>query len=247
MLPLHPQARILAEHPSGILAIEKPAGVLTHPNQPGIDHNSLLAAHYDEKNETYTWEGGKLHLNNRLDSPTSGIVVASLDAKIAKALHELFRNKQVNKEYLAIVKGIPTTKRGDWKDRLERSKKDGQLRVAKGRGGFPSRTAFARLQTTRLPFALSLLKLTPETGRTHQLRVQSALHRHPIVGDRNYGDFTFNRNFQKATKSKRLYLHAHKIHIPIPGTSEIFSAESPIPEVFQKTFHPITPSIRPLT
>ena len=236
-LPLHPDARILAQHSSGIMAIEKPAGVLTHPNQPGIDNNSLLAANYDEKTETYIWEGGKLHLNNRLDSPTSGIVVACRDSKVSKALHELFRNKQVQKEYLAIVRGIPTTKRGDWKDRLERNKKDGQLRVAKGRGGFPSRTTFERLQTTRHPFALSLLKLSPETGRTHQLRVQSALHRHPIVGDRNYGDFTFNRNFQKATKSKRLYLHAHKIHIPVPGTSEIFTTESPVPEEFQIIFN----------
>ena len=235
-LPLHPEARILAEHPSGILAIEKPAGILTHPNQSGIDHNSLLAANYDEKTETYFWVGGKLHLNNRLDSPTSGIVVACRDSKVAKALHELFRNKQVQKEYLAIVRGIPTTKRGDWKDRLERSKKDGQLRVAKGSGGFPSLTNFERLQTTRQPFALSLLKLSPETGRTHQLRVQSALHRHPIVGDKNYGDFTFNRNFQKVTKSKRLYLHAHKIHIPVPGTTEIFTAESPVPEEFQILF-----------
>lgn len=236
MLPLHPDARILAEHPSGILAIEKPAGILTHPNQPGIDHNSLLAANYNEKTETYTWEDGKLHLNNRLDSPTSGIVIACREEKVAKALHELFRNKQVQKEYLAVVRGIPTVKRGDWKDRLERSKNDGQLRVAKGRGGFPSRTTFERLQTTRHPFALSLLALSPETGRTHQLRVQSALHRHPIVGDRNYGDFNFNRNFQKATKAKRLFLHAHKIELQIPGSSEVFKAESPVPEEFRSLF-----------
>jgi len=236
MLPLHPEARILAEHPSGILAIEKPAGVLTHPNQPGNDSNSLLAANYDEKTETYTWEGGKLHLNNRLDSPTSGIVIACRESKIAKALHELFRNKQVQKEYLAIVKGVPSAPKGDWKDRLERSRKDNKLRVAKGSAGFPSRTTFQRLQTTRTPFSLALLKLIPETGRTHQLRVQSALHRHPIVGDRNYGDFSFNRQFQKATQFKRLYLHAHKIELPIPNSSETFMATSPVPEEFKNLF-----------
>ena len=67
-LPLHPEARVIEEHPCGILAIEKPAGLLTHPNKPGIAHNSLLAAEYDPKSETYVWSEGILHLNNRLDS-----------------------------------------------------------------------------------------------------------------------------------------------------------------------------------
>ena len=236
--PLHPDANILAEHPSGILALEKPAGILTHPNRPGIDTNSLLAAGYDQKTETYTWDGGQLILNNRLDSPTSGIVIACLDPKLAKALNQLFRDKQVHKDYLALVKGIPSTKRGDWKDRLERSQQDGKLRVSKGRGGFPSRTTFERLQTTNSPFPLALLKLSPETGRTHQLRVQAALHRHPIAGDRTYGDFSFNRQFQKATKAKRLFLHAHRIEFPVPGGGGAFSAESPAPDDFTVQFNP---------
>jgi tRNA pseudouridine65 synthase len=230
--PLHPESRILAEHSSGILAIEKPAGILTHPNRPGIDSNSMLLAEYDQKTETYSWEGGRLILNNRLDSPTSGIVIACLEPKTAKALNQLFRDKRVHKDYLALVKGIPPTKRGDWRDRLERSQKDGQLRVSQGRGGFPSRTTYERLQTTNSPYPLALLKLSPETGRTHQLRVQAALHRHPIAGDRTYGDFQFNREFQKATNAKRLFLHAHRIEFPVPGGGGNFSVESPVPGEF---------------
>jgi tRNA pseudouridine65 synthase len=233
-LPLHPDARILARHPSGILAIEKPAGLLTHPNKPGIAHNALLAAGYDVKTETYTWDGGSLHLNNRLDSPTSGIVLACLDPKTSKAVNDLFRQKRVNKDYLAIAKGIPTIKRGDWEDRIARGRENGKIRVAKGGGGTPARTTFELMGTSRKNRPISLLKLTPHTGRTHQLRVQAALHRFPIVGDRNYGDFGFNRQFQKETGEKRLFLHAHRIHLPIPGGNEIFTAESPMPEAFER-------------
>ena len=235
-LPLHPDARILAMHPSGILALEKPAGLLTHPNKPGIAHNALLAAEYDPKTETYTWEGGSLHLNNRLDSPTSGIVLASLTPKIAQAVNERFRQKRVSKDYLALVKGIPTAKQGDWEDRIARGRENGKLRVAKGAGGTPARTTFTVLQTRRRDRPIALLQLTPQTGRTHQLRVQAALHRLPILGDRNYGDFGFNRQFQKATGQKRLFLHAHRIQVPIPGTDELFSVESPRPAEFDAVF-----------
>ena len=232
-LPLHPDVRILVRHPSGILALEKSAGLLTHPNKPGIAHNALLAAEYDIKSETYTWEGGHLHLNNRLDSPTSGIVLASLHPKISKAVNDLFRQKRVAKDYLAIVKGIPTVKRGDWEDRIARERENGKIRVTKGGGGIPARTAFELLKTSRKNRALALLKLTPHTGRTHQLRVQAALHRFPILGDRNYGDFGFNRQFQKETGHKRLFLHAHRISLPVPGGNETFTAESPMPKEFE--------------
>ena len=232
-LPLHPDVCILGRHPSGILALEKPAGLLSHPNKPGITHNSLLAAGYDPKLETYSWEGGRLHLNNRLDSPTSGIVLASLDPKTAKAVNDLFRKKQVAKNYLAITRGIPKIKRGDWADRITRDRQDGKIRVAKGGGGRPARTTFELLQSSRKSRSLALLKLTPLTGRTHQLRVQAALHRFPILGDRNYGDFRFNRQFQKETGHKRLFLHAHHISLIVPGGNETFTAESPMPEEFE--------------
>ena len=236
-LPLHPEARVIEEHPCGILAIEKPAGLLTHPNKPGIAHNSLLAAEYDPKSETYVWSEGILHLNNRLDSPTSGIVLASLGNKISIAVNELFRQKRVEKEYLAIVKGIPTTKKGDWEDNIARGRQKGNLRVSRGGGGIPARTMFEVLRTSRNESLIAMLKLTPRTGRTHQLRVQAALHRLPIVGDRNYGDFGFNRRFQKSTGQKRLFLHAHRIQFQIPGSNELFSAKSHQPEEFEKVLH----------
>ena len=143
------QKHVSRRTPCGILAIEKPAGLLTHPNKPGIAHNSLLAAEYDPKSETYIWSEGILHLNNRLDSPTSGIVLASLGNKISIAVNELFRQKRVEKEYLAIVKGIPTTKKGDWEDNIARGRQKGNLRVSRGGGGIPARTMFEVLRTSR--------------------------------------------------------------------------------------------------
>ena len=96
---------------------------------------------------------------------------------------------------------------------------------------------FEVLRTSRNESLIAMLKLTPRTGRTHQLRVQAALHRLPIVGDRNYGDFGFNRRFQKSTGQKRLFLHAHRIQFQIPGSNELFSAKSHQPEEFEKVLH----------
>jgi 23S rRNA-/tRNA-specific pseudouridylate synthase len=75
---------------------------------------------------------------------------------------------------------------------------------------------------------LTLLKLEPITGRTHQLRVQCAFHGVPIVGDGTYGEFVFNREFARRTGHKRMFLHAASLRIPSLG----FSAESPVPPSF---------------
>jgi 23S rRNA-/tRNA-specific pseudouridylate synthase len=78
--------------------------------------------------------------------------------------------------------------------------------------------------------------MNPLTGRTHQLRVQSAKRRLPIVGDSTYGDFSFNRDVQKASGNKRLFLHATSIRIvwEWQDLEHEFQAESALPEIFER-------------
>ena len=79
-------------------------------------------------------------------------------------------------------------------------------------------------------YGMTLLKLSPKTGRTHQLRVQSALRKIPIIGDRTYGDFTLNRKIARASKVDGLCLHAGEIELDLcwKGENIRFRSDSPL-------------------
>lgn len=240
-LPLAHTARVVAVAGS-LLALDKPAGIMTHPNRE-VDRNySLLRAAYDHDRECYHWEPttpgspSQLYLLNRIDSPTSGLVLAALDEETAVRGRQAFADGQVEKTYYALVLGAPRPAKGVWVDRLMRQPParggGGGVRMAVGGPGAPgvmSKTNFLSLETHNNAGAiLTLLQLEPITGRTHQLRVQCGAHRHPIVGDATYGDFHFNREFARRTGHKRLFLHA--AHLRIPRLN--FTAESPLPKEF---------------
>ena len=102
-------------------------------------------------------------------------------------------------------------------------------------GNIPSETDFEVIKHTQRNFSTSLIRLEPRTGRSHQLRVQCAKRHLPIVGDQTYGDFALNREFAKATKSKRLFLHSSEtsFNYEFHGTSHAFTARAPVPREFE--------------
>jgi 23S rRNA-/tRNA-specific pseudouridylate synthase len=236
--PLGRGVRIAARGPQGLVALEKPAGILTHPNPGGAAGATLLKAAYDHGRECYHWKdegtgaAGTLYLLNRLDSPTSGLVLGALNAEAAAAGRRAFAEGGAKKTYYALVLGRPRPPQGEWKDRLAREAKSGKgVRVTAGAGG-GGLTAITRYRAVETRAGegpgLTLLKLEPVTGRTHQLRVQCAWHHHPIVGDATYGDFGYNRAQAKRTGEKRLFLHAAAVRLA--GLD--FAAESPLPAEF---------------
>jgi 23S rRNA-/tRNA-specific pseudouridylate synthase len=91
------------------------------------------------------------------------------------------------------------------------------------------------LRRRTAPPPITLLKLEPRTGRSHQLRVQCALRRLPIVGDATYGDFARNREFAKATGLKRLFLHSVEASFDYEfgGRAFHFAARAPLPAEFE--------------
>lgn len=226
-LPLGPGVQILAQR-DGLLALDKPAGLKSHPNTSGaVDAKALLRASYDLEAECYTCDSGRVWLVNRLDAPTSGVLLAATDAVAADEAKTLFAERQVEKVYLAWVKGR-LGKGGRWRDRLQTANSGPGARTVAGAGDLAETDVEPVGATDFGGVPLTLLELRPLTGRTHQLRVQCAQRRLPIVGDATYGDFGFNRNFAKQTGRKRLYLHAWKVSLRFRGT--LFSAESPRPE-----------------
>jgi len=97
-------------------------------------------------------------------------------------------------------------------------------------------TVYAWQRSAGGSLPLSLIQLEPRTGRTHQLRVQTAAHGHPILGDRTYGDFEFNKAVGTARGFKRLFLHAESTQLSFDwqGAKVDFKASSPMPKEFEE-------------
>ena len=245
-IPFGRGVRVLEQHPCGLFAVEKPDGILAHPNpgEPVEKGEVLIAGNYSMEEEAFhvrDGQGGirRVFLLNRLDSPTSGVLLLCLDEAIAKLVRELFAKSQVAKKYLALVRGRGLrTPRGTWQDQLVKTRGPGNsVRSAATEGGGMSAVTlyqWERSATGDLP--LSLLRLEPRTGRTHQLRVQTAQHGHPILGDRTYGDFDFNKAVGTGRGFKRLFLHAFSTEVTFPwqGATVRFVATAPMPPEFER-------------
>lgn len=249
-LPLGPGVRVLTAHDTGLIALEKPGGVLSHPNGPGIAKNALLTAPYDLDAECYhftdtTGAARRVWLLNRLDSPTSGVLLVTTDGELAKVIKALFSSRHIDKTYHAVVKGARITPaQGEWIDLLKKShgSAGGFVRAAAGSGGQPSVTRYFTEKTNRELPGLSLLRMEAKTGRTHQLRVQSALHGHPILGDKTYGDFAMNKTFvARDARFNRMFLHCSRtaFRYAWAGGEHKFVAESPLPEAFADALGPV--------
>ena len=242
-LPLGRGVSVLTRDVNGLAAFSKPAGILSHPNERGDEPRSLLNARYFETGEYFEWraspetsEPQRLWLLNRLDSATSGVILAASNDALATEIRAHFKRKQVHKIYQALVFGTARVASETWTDRLAVQKRAGQIRTAAHAGHVPAESQMTVVRTGTGEPRLTLIRLEPKTGRSHQLRVQCAKRHLPIVGDQTYGDFARNRAFAKATRVKRLFLHSMttRFEYAWKGQRHVFSATAPLPEEFEK-------------
>lgn len=237
LLPLGNRVSVIAHHPCGLWALNKPGGVRSHPNGNTADPKALLTVPYNRRAESYAGPASGLcwHLLNRLDAPTSGVILLADDPELAELVKELFATRAVEKTYAALVRGKPRKRGETWRDRLQVRRGAGGARAATG-GNEEAVTEMRLLQTASEPPLRSLLELSPKTGRTHQLRVQCADRRMPIIGDATYGDFRFNREFARAVGDKRLFLHASELRLSFDwrGRRIHFAAKAELPAAFRQ-------------
>lgn len=232
---------MLGHDSNGLGALAKPAGVLSHPNEEGKERaRSLLLAEYDLKAECYIWKDTasgdlrRLWLLNRLDSSTSGVILVAADGRLAADVKAQFLRKAIAKTYVALVFGTPRMPREVWRDRLVIERKGGMVRSSAAGGHIPAESECRVLRSSRGAQPLTLLELKPHTGRTHQLRVQCAKRHLPIVGDQTYGDFARNREFSKAKKEKRMFLHSLETQLQYRWNNRdwSFAAKAELPTEF---------------
>lgn len=239
-LPLGPDVRILKSNVDGLVALEKPAGVMSHPNKSTDEKRSLLTVAYNYVEERYSWNDDKgvrrrVWLINRLDSPTSGVILVALNEELCDIIKQQFATHRVSKIYTAIVKNVPSNAGGVWNDQLKKDLVRGQ-RVIKGGQRVQAKARYQMIKSPTGGFPVALVKLMPVTGRTHQLRVQCQKHGHPIVGDATYGSFSFNREVASETGVKRLLLHSTETSLNYAYRGEVrdFSAKSELPDEFNQ-------------
>jgi 23S rRNA pseudouridine1911/1915/1917 synthase len=208
-----------------LLVVSKPAGLVTHPTasrRTGTVVNRLLA-----RGEPLSTLGGEDRpgIVHRLDSGTSGLMVVAKDDPTHEALREMFRRHDVERRYLALVRGG-----ADHDDFLidapiERRGARMTARASTGRSASTLVKVLDRFDGSML------VEARPRTGRTHQIRVHLSAMGHPIVGDRVYGG---GGDLALRLELTRPFLHSWRVAFDHPITGERIELEVPLPDELQR-------------
>lgn len=208
-----------------ILAINKPAGLVIHPSAGHADGtlvNALL--HWCPG---LAGIGGERRpgIAHRLDKDTSGVLIVAKNELALNSLAAQFANREVRKEYLALVWGALSPPSGRIETRIGRHKTDRKrMAVVSGPAG---REAITNYETVEKLGAVSLVRLRIETGRTHQIRVHMASAGHPVVGDAKYSRKSAR---DLPERPARQMLHAERIAFRHPATGAPAAFTAPLPE-----------------
>ena len=202
-----------------LLVIDKPAGLTVHP-APGHPEHTLVNAvlsHFPQLAES---GGERLRpgIVHRLDKDTSGLVVVAKNREALANLSGQFKSRSVTKIYLTLVKGYLKPGSGLIEASLGRDRGN-RKRMAITENGKEARTRYRVLKYYQDGY--TLLEVTLETGRTHQIRVHLAAIGFPVAGDITYG--------VKAPFLSRQFLHAHRIEFILPSTGETVAFQSELP------------------
>ncbi len=215
---------VIYENPD-CLIINKPPAMVVHPSvghPQGTLVHAVLGYAPDLKGIGEEKRPGVVH---RLDKDTSGLIIFAKHDRAHQWLQKQFKDRKVEKTYLAITDGLPPTPSGRIEANIGRDSKHRQrmavLPAGKGREAV---TIYQQLH--RYP-AHSFMELRPITGRTHQIRVHLAFIGAPVLGDRVYG------KRKVSVPVDRQMLHAARLALTLPGRRKVTEFEAPLPDDFQ--------------
>ncbi|MGK0440947.1 MAG: tRNA pseudouridine65 synthase [Pseudohongiellaceae bacterium] len=219
-----------------LVAINKPSGLLVHRSM--IDRHETRFALQILRDQI----GQHVYPIHRLDKPTSGVLIFALSSEIAKTLSENFQAKTVEKNYLTVVRGH-TPELGTIDHPLkEKLDKIADKRSKQDKPAQAAISHYQRLATVEIPLAVdrypqsrySLVKVTLETGRKHQIRRHMKHIGHPIIGDAKHGKGVHNRFFQQQYQCNRLMLACTDITLPHPISGKPLHLQAEWDETFTR-------------
>ncbi len=201
-----------------VVVINKPIGILSHAK--GALNEEFTVAEFFRRYSTYNADTNRPGIIHRLDRDTSGVMIGARNLETATMLQKQFADRKTKKTYYAVVDGVPKLDKANIDLPIARNPTAPSTFRVDGKG----KSALTRYEIIAADDKHALVKLQPQTGRTHQLRVHMAYINTPIMGDKVYG---------KA--ADRLYLHAYSLEITIPsGNRTTFTA--PVPADLLKLF-----------
>ncbi|MFA5998312.1 MAG: RluA family pseudouridine synthase [Candidatus Paceibacterota bacterium] len=206
-----------------IVAVAKPAGLITHSD--GRTQEATAEDWF--KGKYNVADAGYVH---RLDRDTSGVLIFAKNATAYEFLRKAFHDREVKKTYLAFVYGVPKEKKGVIDFDIGRSRSDFRLRSAQPKAKGRLRESLTRFEVIGEVPGYALLSVSPETGRTHQIRVHLKAIHHPIVCDPLYAP-----NHKPALGINRLGLHAATLDIPLPAGGRA-TITAPVPSDLAPAF-----------
>ncbi len=230
-----------------LIAIDKPPGLLVH--RSNIDRHETRFAIQILRDQI----GQRVYPAHRLDKGTSGVLLFGLSTEVCQQLGHLFETRQMDKRYLAVVRGHPP-EAGLIDHALTRTRDDHEAPAApaarpastdNATAAQPAQTRYRRLATTEQPWALdrwptsryALLELDPITGRRHQLRRHLKHIAHPIIGDATYGKGAHNRMFQQQLDCHRLLLACTELAFTHPVSGAPLTLRAPLSGDFAALLH----------
>ena len=208
------------------LAVAKPAGLASaHFEGRGETLDHAVKAYLKEKYQ----KPGNVFLGvvHRLDRPVSGVLLFARTSKAAARLAQQFRDGSIEKIYWAIVEGDVSRTAGSLEDWLRKNKEAGRVEIVEP-GERGARQALLHYHRRAVHGGLTWLEVRPQTGRTHQLRVQLAHHGHPIYGDARYGAVH--------TFSRAIGLHARALTFLHPIRYEPITLTAEVPRAWRGRF-----------
>ncbi len=219
--------RCIIHDDNDVVAFDKPAGLSVQGGtgiRKSIDKMAAALFPYD-----------KISLVHRLDKETSGILVVAKNQIAAQRLAQQFQNKTAQKQYLALLNGRVSPERGTIDNYMLKGQVfDSPQRLNSGTGPRPQRAITDYSVLSQAAGMLSWVLFSPKTGRTHQLRVHSALSLNaPIVGDSIYGTATDSTALDSIVRTNNLFLFAHKITFQHPTTGRLITLRAQLPDFME--------------
>jgi 23S rRNA pseudouridine1911/1915/1917 synthase len=219
--------RILYED-KDLLVVDKPAGLAVHP-APGHPSHTLVNAILNYLPGLAEDDGSlRPGIVHRLDKDTSGLILVAKNRVAQANLSDQFKSRSVSKSYLVLVKGKLEPENGVIEAAIGRDPGNRQRMAVVSRG----REARTGYRVIKYPGKYTLLEISPETGRTHQIRVHLAAIGFPVVGDVVYG--------LPSPHLSRQFLHASKIGFRLPSTGEYVEFSSPLPPDLEQALKDIS-------
>jgi len=204
------------------LVLHKPSGLAT--TSPGQGPTLVQAAHRLDP------EAARLHPSSRLDAEVSGLVTFARTKEATEHLLAARQAGEYTRGYLALAPRAPSPADGEWREAIAIDRRDPRKRIVAGQGAAGARDAHTLYRTLDALPQAALLWLSPQTGRTHQLRVHAAHAGIPLLGDRHYGGAARVVRVDGSVISvRRTMLHCTRVSFPNPegGTRLLFEALPP--------------------